>query len=126
MVEDAERYADEDRKRRDLADARNRADQVLNQTEQLLEDHGDKLDEGERSGIDEAVSALRSASEDDSSSADEIQAGIDALFQASAVLAQKMYASQEGDQAHTQDAGQAMPDDEDIVEAEIIDEEDES
>ena len=121
MVEDAERYADEDRKRRDLADARNRADQVLNQTAKLLEDHGDKLDDDERSAIDEAVAALRSLTEDEAASADDIQAGIDALFQASAVLAQKMYASEAEEQASAGE-GQEMPYDEDIVEAEIIDE----
>ena len=120
MVEDAERYADEDRQRRDLADARNRADQVLNQTAKLLEDHGDKLDEDERSAIDEAVAALQSVSQDEAASADDIQSAIDALFQASAVLAQKMYASEAEEQAAAE--GQAMPDDEDIVEAEIIDE----
>ena len=121
MVEDAERYADEDRRRRDLADARNRADQVLNQTAKLLEDHGDKLDDDERSAIDDAVAALRSVSEDEAASAEDIQSGIDALFQASAVLAQKMYASEAEEQAPAGD-GEAMPDDEDIVEAEIIDE----
>ncbi len=121
MVEDAERYADEDRQRRDLADARNRADQVLNQTAKLLEDHGDKLDDDERSAIDEAVAALRSLTEDEAASAEDIQAGIDALFQASAVLAQKMYASEAEEQASAGE-GQEMPDDEDIVEAEIIDE----
>ena len=121
MVEDAERYADEDRRRRDLADARNRADQVLNQTTKLLEDHGDKLDDDERSAIDEAVATLRSVTEDEASSADDIQSAIDALFQASAVLAQKMYASEAEEQAAGGE-GQAMPDDEDIVEAEIIDE----
>ena len=121
MVEDAERYADEDRRRRDLADARNRADQVLNQTAKLLEDHGDKLDDDERSAIDDAVAALRSVAEDEASSADDIQSGIDALFQASAVLAQKMYASEAEEQGPGGE-GQAMPDDEDIVEAEIIDE----
>ena len=121
MVEDAERYADEDRQRRDLADARNRADQVLNQTAKLLEDHGDKLDDDERSAIDDTVAALRSVSEDEAASADDIQSAIDALFQASAVLAQKMYASEAEEQAAATD-GQAMPDEEDIVEAEIIDE----
>ena len=121
MVEDAERYADEDRQRRDLADARNRADQVLNQTTKLLEDHGDKLDDDERSAIDDAVAALRSVTEDEAASADDIQSGIDAVFQASAVLAQKMYASEAEEQAAAGE-GDAMPDDEDIVEAEIIDE----
>jgi molecular chaperone DnaK len=121
MVEDAERYADEDRQRRDLADARNRADQVLNQTAKLLEDHGDKLDDDERSAIDEAVAALQSLTEDEAASAEDIQSGIDALFQASAVLAQKMYASEAEEQASAGE-GQEMPDDEDIVEAEIIDE----
>ena len=50
MVMDAERYAEEDANKRELVDARNRAEQVINQTEKLLEEHGDKLDESERGG----------------------------------------------------------------------------
>ena len=123
MVEDAERYADEDQKRRDLADARNRADQVINQTEKLLEDHGDKLDEQERSGIDEAMQELRTVTGNEDSAAEDIESKIEAVFQASMVVAQKVSASQ----AEGADPGPTgdLPEDEDIVEAEIIDEGDE-
>ena len=120
MVEDAERYAEEDARKRELVEARNRADQVINQTETLLEEHGDKLDEDERSAIDAALEELRAIAEDESASAEDIQAKIDETFRASQVLAQKMYTAQAAEQP---EAGSAEPmgDDEDIVEAEIID-----
>ena len=124
MVEDAERYAEEDAQRRELADTRNQAEQVINQTEKLLEEHGDQLDEDERAGIDSALSDLRSAAEDESATAEDIQSKIEDTFRASQVLAQKMYASQASEHAEA-GAGQApgAEDDEDIVEAEIIDDE---
>ena len=123
MVEDAEKYAEEDAGRREMADTRNRADQVINQTEKLLEEHGDKLDEGERAAVDAAVSDLRATAEDASATAEDIQSKIDATFQASQVLAQKIYADQASEQAGPgAGAGGPMDGEEDIVEAEIIDE----
>ena len=120
MVQDAEKYAEEDAGRRALADARNRADQVINQTEKLLEEHGDQLDEGERGAVDAAVADLRGAADGDSADADDIQSKIDAVFQASQVLAQKMYAAQAAEGEPAAGAGAPM-DDDDIVEAEIVD-----
>ena len=126
MVEDAERYAEEDASRREMADTRNRADQVINQTEKLLEEHGDKLDEGERAAIDAAMSDLRAAADDASATAEGIQSKIDATFQASQALAQKIYAAEASEQAAPgADAGRPVDDAEDIVDAEIIDEGDE-
>ena len=123
MVEDAERYAEEDAAKRALADTRNSADQVINQTEKLLEEHGDKLDEEERVAIDAAVSDLRGAAEDASATAEDIQSKIDATFQASQALAQKIYAAQASEQADPgAGGGEPMSETEDIVEAEIIDE----
>ena len=120
MVKDAERYAEEDAGRRTLADARNQADQVVNQTEKLLEEHGGKLDEGEREAADAALADLRGVSEDEVVTAEEIKAKIDAVFQATQALVQKMYASQVAE-GPAGGAGQ-VDDDEDIVEAEIVEE----
>ncbi len=120
MVKDAEKYAEEDARNRELADARNRADQVINQTETLLEEHGDHLEDSEREAIDSALAELRSVAGDSSSTAEDIQSKIDETFVVSQALAQKMYAAQASEQTG---AGTSDPtdDDEDIVEAEIID-----
>ena len=125
MVEDAERYAEEDAERRASADARNRADQMINQTEKMLEEHGGKLDEAERGALDEALAALRSASDDEGAGAEQIQAKIEAVIQASQPLAQKMYASQaaEGGAGPEPEVTGEPLDDEEIVEAEVIEEE---
>ncbi len=120
MVKDAEQYAEEDARKRELVDARNRADQVINQTETLLEEHGDQLDDSEREAIDTALAELRSTAGEESASAEDIQAKIDDTFRASQVLAQKMYASQSAEPTEPGASG-SMADDEDIVEAEIID-----
>ena len=126
MVEDAERFAEEDAKKREMADTRNQADQVINQTVKLLEDHGDQLDENERADIDAALSELRSTIEDASAAAEDIQAKIEDTFRASQVLAQKMYASQASEHTESEaDPGGVVDDSEDIVEAEIIDDEEE-
>ena len=122
MVKDAERYAEEDSKKRELADARNQADQMVNQTEKLIEEHGDKLDEGEREAVDRALADLRSAAADESASVDDLRSKIDAVIQASQAVAQKMYAAQ-AEQAEPGAAAAGPADeDDDIVEAEIVDE----
>ena len=125
MVEDAERYAEEDAERRAAADARNQADQMINQTEKMLEEHGGKLDEAERGALEEALAGLRSASDDEDAGAEQIQAKIEAVIQASQPLAQKMYASQaaEGGAGPEAEVTGEPLDDEEIVEAEVIEEE---
>jgi len=122
MVKDAERYAEEDSRKRELADARNQADQMVNQTEKLIEEHGDKLDEGEREAVDRALDDLRTTAADESASADDLRSKIDAVIQASQAVAQKMYAAQ-AEQAEPGAAAAGPADeDDDIVEAEIVDE----
>ena len=122
MVKDAERYAEEDSKKRELADTRNQADQMVNQTEKLIEEHGDKLDEGEREAVDRALDDLRTTAADESASVDDLRSKIDAVIQASQAVAQKMYAAQ-AEQAEPGAAAAGPADeDDDIVEAEIVDE----
>ena len=125
MVEDAERYAEEDALRRALADARNQAEQLVNQTEKLLEEHGGALEEDERAALETALAGLRAASGGEDADAEQIQAKIDEVIKASQPLVQKMYASQaaEGGEGPAA-AAEPLDDDEEIVEAEVIEEED--
>jgi len=59
MVEDAKKYEEEDRKRRELVDARNQADQLIYQTEKNMKELGDKLDESSKKRLEEAIQKLR-------------------------------------------------------------------
>ena len=124
MVKDAEQYAEEDRLRRELAETRNQADQVGHQTEKLLEEHADKLEDGEKSDIEEKLKELREVAEDEDATKDDLRSKIDATIAASQALAQRIYqqeaAAQQG--AEGDQPTDSFDDDEDIVEAEIVDE----
>ncbi|MDJ0906776.1 MAG: molecular chaperone DnaK [Woeseiaceae bacterium] len=116
MVADAESHAEEDRKYRELVDARNQADSLIHASEKTLGDLGDKATGEERLAIENAVSDLKSALEKDD--LDTIQAKTAALAEASGTLAQKMYAEQAGQEG----GGEAEPEQaggDDIVDAEF-------
>ncbi|MDP8959042.1 MAG: Hsp70 family protein, partial [Actinomycetota bacterium] len=119
MVHDAEAHAEEDRRRREAAETRNQADNVSYQTEKLLKEHGDKLSDEERSRIDTALDDLRKLLEDDTSSTESLRSTTDEVLQASQALAQRIYQQQAAGQEPS--AGTAS-DDEEVVEAEIVDE----
>src|SRR3546814_6071137 len=63
MVKDAERFAEEDKKKREAAEAKNNAESLIHTTEQQLSEHGDKVDAGLKSEIETAIAATRSAVE---------------------------------------------------------------
>ena len=126
MVEDAEQYAEEDAKNRELADTRNQADQVVNQTDKLLEEHSEKLDEDEIEAINAAVGELKTATEDETSSTEELRSKIEATIQATQVIATKIYQPEGGEAPDGDETFVEADDDEDIVEAEIVDEGDEA
>ena len=90
MVSEAESHADEARKLRELADARNTAEQLAYQTEKALGEHRDKLDASDAGTIEGRVMELRQAL--DSNDPAEIQAKATALEQAAQPLAQAVYA----------------------------------
>jgi molecular chaperone DnaK len=115
MVADAESHAEEDRKFRELVDARNQADSLIHASEKTLSDLGEKASSEERLNIENAVSDLKGALEQDD--LDAIQAKTAALAEASGTLAQKLYAEQAEQEAGETDASQA--DGEDIVDAEF-------
>ncbi len=89
MVKDAEAHAEEDRKKRDLVDARNQADSMIYMTEKSLKEHGDKVDAATKSAIEAAVTKTKTAMEGDDAAA--IKTAIEELQQASHRLAEAMY-----------------------------------
>lgn len=128
MVEDAEKYAEEDRLRREAVEVRNQADQLAYQTEKTLKDSGDKLDTALRTEVDEALSGLKQALEGDDT--DAVRTAMEALGALSQRLAEAIYtasADEAGDDAaEGSDASDATDatdaEDADIVDAEVVDE----
>ena len=120
-VKDAEAFADEDKKKKDLIEARNQGETITYQVEKTLKDLGDKISEDEKSAIEAKNSELKTVLQ--SENVEEIRAKIDELTQELNKMSEKLYA-QAGPQADQQ--GTTNPE-EDVVEAdyEVIDDEDE-
>jgi len=104
MVRDAEAHAEEDKRFRELVDTRNKADGLIHAVEKSLQGLGDKVEAAERAKVESAVSDLRTALKGDDRNA--IEKKSEALAQASAGIAQRAYAAQEGGAAAA-DAGAA-------------------
>lgn len=122
LVKDAEMHGEEDRKKRELVDARNMADSLVYSTEKSLKEAGDKLDASAKAQIDQAIENLKKAMETDN--ANEIKRLSDELTQASHKIAEAMYAqaSQQAQQQGASDgpgAEGAPPKDEDVVDADF-------
>ncbi len=96
LVKDAELHADDDRRKKELADARNSANTLIYSTEKTLTDLGDKVDSGLKAEIQQTINSLKNEIEGDNS--EEIKRLTEALSQASHKLAASMYqqASPEG------------------------------
>ncbi|NLC71266.1 MAG: molecular chaperone DnaK [Desulfuromonadaceae bacterium] len=101
MVKDAESHSSEDKKKRELIEARNQADGLVYTTEKALKEHGDKVEETTRKKIEEAAEALKKAMEGEDS--EEIRKKSEALAEASHKLAEVIYA--QGQQASPADQG---------------------
>jgi molecular chaperone DnaK len=121
MVKAAEAHAEEDRTRRELVETRNQGDQLVHQTEKVLREQGEKLSSDEREKIDTALSELKTGIDDQTLDASGLRSRIDQLVTASQGAFSRMY--QETAQASAGDTGgDSGPSDEDVVEAEIVDE----
>ncbi len=100
MAKDAQAHAEEDRKKRELVEARNQADQLIYTTEKTLKEYGDKVSEQEKNRIKEAVENLKKVM--GSSDVGEIRRAIEELTQASHKLAEEMYKKTAQQQAQAQ------------------------
>jgi molecular chaperone DnaK len=120
MVKDAEAYADEDAKRREAVETRNQAEQLVHQTEKLVEEQGENMTEDEKSGVDTALAALKLTLENESAETPEIRSQMEELIKASQTMATRLY-EQAAQQAPA--GGATEDEDDDVVEAEIIEDE---
>jgi molecular chaperone DnaK len=120
MVKEAEENADADKARRELVEAKNQAESLINSTEKSLEEHGDKVDPTTVEAIELAVAALKDELEGDN--VDKIKSGIQNVAEASMKLGEAIYkASQEEGQDEPAGADQAQGDDDDILDADFED-----
>ncbi|MCW0199276.1 molecular chaperone DnaK [Sphingopyxis sp.] len=122
MVKDAEQFAEEDKKRREAAEAKNNAESLIHTTERQLEEHGDKVDAGLKSEIEAAVAEAKAAVEggDPAAMTEKSQA----LAQVAMKLGQAIYEKeQQAAASPAADAGETKAD-EDVVDAEFSEVED--
>jgi len=105
MTKEAEAHAEEDRKRREVVDLKNQADQLIYSTEKTLKEHGEKVSAETRGKIESAVNNLKEAVKGES--ADAIRKAIDNLGQASQELGKTLYEEAAKKQAASAPAGEA-------------------
>ena len=118
MVREAEEHAAEDKKRREEADTRNQAEQTVYATEKLLKDEADKISEATREAVQKDVDAVKEALKGDDIEA--VKSTMATLSESGMKIGQEIYAKQQADEA----AAQAAPAQDDVVDAEIVDEDD--
>ena len=119
MIKDAEAHAEEDRKRRDEAEVRNNGDSLVYQTEKMLREQGDNLTD--KAAVETPLNDLRTALAGNDN--DAIKTASDALSTALQVAGQQLYEKAAQEQsAGTSASGQTGSSDDDIIDAEIVDE----
>jgi molecular chaperone DnaK len=130
MVREAESHAEEDRKRREAVEMRNEADNLVFRTEKLLSENADKITDDVKKPVEEALAEVKTALEGTDDEA--VKAAVEKLNTTSAALGQAMYAAAQAAQQppaeagepseHAETNGASSTADEDVVEAEIVDE----
>ena len=121
MIADAEAHANEDRERREEAEARNSADSLIYQTEKMIRDNEDKITDDEKTDVEEKIASLKGLLENEGASLDDLKEAVESLNTASQGFAQRLYEA-----AAQQESVDETDDMDDIIDAEIIDEEEEA
>ncbi len=120
MMKEAEAHAEEDKQRREEAEVRNQADNVIYQTEKTIKEHGDKLDEADRRMVEDALEEARAALK--GSDVDKIRHTSEQLMTASQKFAEVLYQRSQADAATGPDSTGDTASDDDVVDAEVVDE----
>ena len=123
MVQEAEKFADEDRKRREAAEARNAADNLAYQAEKTLGELGDKVSAQQKAEVEKDVAEVKEALKGDDT--DRIKAATDKLMQSFQAVGQAVYQQQQAQQAAAGGSGGqegGTESGEDVVEGEVVDE----
>lgn len=123
MVKEAEQYAEEDAKRRESIEIRNQGDSLVYTTEKFITDSGDKVPDDVKTEVQADLDALKKVLEDTEADKDAIQAAITKLGESSQKMGAAMYAAAEAEQSAAGGATGATGEaDDDVVDAEIVDE----
>ncbi|WP_417849171.1 molecular chaperone DnaK [Thalassoglobus sp.] len=124
MRKDAESHADEDKKRKELAEVRNQASNFVYQTEKTLKEHEDKLDEGSKTAVNAAIEKVKEAEKGEDAAA--IKSAIENLEQASQALTKHIYEAAnaagggaEADGAAAEGTAETAAADDDVIDAEF-------
>jgi molecular chaperone DnaK len=118
MVQDAEKFAEEDKKRRAGAEARNQADSLVHATEKQLEEHGDKIDASLKADVESALAETKTALEGDDT--DAIGAKAQVLTEVAMKMGQSIYEQEQANAASEAPAdGEEAKPEEDVVDAEF-------
>ncbi|MEU3885620.1 molecular chaperone DnaK [Streptomyces sp. NPDC029041] len=120
MMREAEQYAEEDRERREAAETRNQAEQLVYQTENFLRENGDRVPDGTKSEVESAVTGVKERLEQQADTA-ALRAAVEQLASVSQKMGQAMYA--QAQQAPAEEPSGTSRDEEGVVDAEIVDEE---
>lgn len=118
MTKEAEANAEEDKKFQELVEARNKADQLISMTEKTLKENPDKISEGDKKNIEDAIEELKKAKDGDDRGA--IEAAIEKLSQVSHKFAEDLYREAQAQQQAGANAGSDNKAD-DVAEAEVVD-----
>ena len=126
MVKEAEQYAEEDAKRREAIEVRNQADSLVYSTEKFLGENAEKIPDDVKTEVQADVDALKETLAKEDSSPEDLTAGVTKLGESSQKMGAAMYAAAEAENAGAAsdgatDGSEAQADD-DIVDAEIVDE----
>ncbi|MFF8403335.1 molecular chaperone DnaK [Streptomyces sp. NPDC014846] len=134
MMREAEQYAEDDRRRREAAETRNQAEQLVYQTERFLADNRDRVPADTRGEVEEATAGLKALLEQEADTA-ALRTGVEKLATVSQKMGQAMYASASGGDGPGGDASggdgagersggehRTAPDEDGVVDAEIVDE----
>jgi len=126
MIKDAESHASQDADRKEAAEIRNAADHAVHTIGKQLAENGDKLTEDEKAPIQEKLDALRALLEDEDSSTEDLKSLTGELTESAQIIGQKMYeAAQAEAEAAESEGAEASETDDDVVEAEVVEEDDE-
>ena len=118
MVRDAEAHAEDDRRRREEAEVRNNADGLVYSTEKLLKDQAESFQGSEREDVEKALATLKEAL--NGTDLEAIKSGTEKLLSASQRFSQRLY--EEAAKSNVNEPAAPAGDDDDIVDAEIVDE----
>ena len=127
MQKEAEEHAEEDKNRRESVEARNKADSAVYQVEKSMTDLGDKLSEEDKKPVQEKLEALKEVLKNDQVGKEEIEKATEELMQASQKIGEMMYQQQAGSDEEGVEVknanNEAATDDENVVDAKVVDDE---